>query len=497
MARPEGEEIFSNNSALLCQGPRSKYFRNPLLGRLKVTSTIERFVLGKGNPPLLSANGFISQLDLAKRWLNACSETHESCKLTKEYSLPTRLIDVTSIPIRLVLTSTFTTKPCYATLSHCWGKTDFLKLLDDSLEHFMVEIPEAKLTKTFRDAIHITRSLGLPYLWIDSLCIIQSSKSDWQKEAALMCSVYSGSTINIAAAGATDGTKGCFLKPLGSGGNVQIQSTKKEIWDIGPDTFYRLVLGSPLAKRAWCLQERLLPPRTLHLAETELFWECRHCNASEYFPNSIPRVTGPFTFERNQNKTLSDSWSNIVALYSTANLTFKRDKLVAISGVAKRIQEENQDLYLAGLWLKGIEFQLLWYQDPPENRLSRDSEYRAPSWSWASVDDKGGVEYNNPESPTSSDSYKVVYYSHVIDAHVVSGGDDPFGDLVGDTLKITCSVILHGKLKGGERKGEVFDFGEVEIESLDGKKENIFVDYVNLIPIIFVYHCYRYSWSMK
>lgn len=77
----------------------------------------------------------------------------------------------------------------------------------------MNAIPEDELTKTFQDAIQIALSLGLQYLWIDSLCIIQSSPEDWAKESVLMHSVCSGSAINIAAAGAEDGTKGCFITP--------------------------------------------------------------------------------------------------------------------------------------------------------------------------------------------------------------------------------------------------------------------------------------------
>ncbi|KAL9107667.1 MAG: hypothetical protein Q9227_007474 [Pyrenula ochraceoflavens] len=68
----------------------------------------------------------------------------------------------------------------------------------------MTEVPVEELTKTFRDAIEITRSFGLEYLWIDSLCIIQDSHSDWEHESMMMSSVYGGSTINIAAAGAVD-----------------------------------------------------------------------------------------------------------------------------------------------------------------------------------------------------------------------------------------------------------------------------------------------------
>ncbi|TGO27653.1 hypothetical protein BPAE_0039g00630 [Botrytis paeoniae] len=425
-----------------------------------------RFILGEDSAPLLSANESISQLHLAKKWLNACSETHESCKSATDHQLPTRLIDVISNPIHLVSSSIFTSKPRYTTLSHCWGTKDFVKLEEDSLESFMIKIPEEKLTKTFRDAVYIARSLDLRYLWIDSLCIIQLSESDWRKEAALMSSVYSGSTINIVAASAIDGTKGCFLKPPSFSGNVQIQPTKNEVWDIGPDAFYDSVVGSPVANRAWCLQERLLAPRSLHFTQSELFWECQHCDASESFPDYYPQVSPPTILHRDHDKPLSDIWHTIVQLYTSTNLTFAKDKLVAISGLAQLIQKKNRDLYLAGLWWNDIELQLLWSQSLPGRRLPIGSKYRAPSWSWASVDEMGGVLY-----PSRSDTRDYIFCSHVIDAHVVPAGNDPFGELMGGALEMSCSTMVRGKLKEREPESKVEEYRDVEIESLDGKKE--------------------------
>jgi hypothetical protein len=425
--------------------------------------------LGKETAPLV-ANGITSQLYLAKKWLDACSETHESCKSGEDRQLPTRLIDVGSTPIRLVLTSTFTIKPRYATLSHCWGTGDFLRLKEDSLEDFMKAIPEEKLTKTFRDAIHITRYLGLQYLWIDSLCIIQLSNLDWRRESALMSSVYGGSAITIAAAGAKDGTKGCFLKPAGFVGKVHIEPTKDEVWDIAQSEFYTSVVNSHLAGRAWALQERLLSPRRLHFSKTELFWECRYCDASESFPEGLPEFEQQHIFHRDHGKPLSEIWSTIVRLYTSGKLTFPTDKLVAISGIAQHVQEENQDRYLAGLWRKDIELQLLWCQQSPGRRLPKGSEYRAPSWSWASVDERGFANY----SPRMEGSeYK--YYAHVIDAHVVPLGKESFGELVGGLLEISCSVMLAGKLRKIKREewnGMDFSFCEVDIESSDGMKES-------------------------
>ena len=138
-------------------------------------------------------------------------ETHgDICNRQTSHQIPTRLIAVNESPIHLVTLGESRAIPRYATLSHSWGKQEFLTLTKALLDSFMVEIPITELTKTFQDAIFITRRLGFDYLWIDSLCIIQDSVEDWEAESFLMSNVYGGSTLNIAAASAIDGSKGCF-----------------------------------------------------------------------------------------------------------------------------------------------------------------------------------------------------------------------------------------------------------------------------------------------
>lgn len=166
----------------------------------------------------------MEQLELVNKWLEVCIDTHTSCKRTEEHPLPTRLIDVGCNPSHLVLTShiLITTRPTYG------GTRDFLKLEEKSLEQFLEAIPEDELSKTCRDAICITRKLGLQYLWVDSLYIIQRSGKDWAHESLLMGSVYGGSTVTIAADGALDGTEGCYLKPCGYIDKVRIKPSNSE-----------------------------------------------------------------------------------------------------------------------------------------------------------------------------------------------------------------------------------------------------------------------------
>ena len=85
-------------------------------------------------------------------------------------------------------------------------------LKQDNITHFRDLIPYEQLPKTFKDAIRIERALGIRYLWIDSLCIVQDSSANWQREAAMMAEVYANSVCNIAATGAVDWRDGIFLQ---------------------------------------------------------------------------------------------------------------------------------------------------------------------------------------------------------------------------------------------------------------------------------------------
>jgi hypothetical protein len=160
--------------------------------------------------------GAVSNLKLAQEWLRTCLENHEDCaKKDTTIGLPSRLIDIgqssTNDQLRLYMND-MPPGIQYATLSHCWGTIDIVKLTRQNIQEFQDKIDFEKLTKTFQQTIQVIRYLGLRYLWIDCLCIIQDDKDDWAKESGLMASVYGGSALNIAATGARNGSEGLLSR---------------------------------------------------------------------------------------------------------------------------------------------------------------------------------------------------------------------------------------------------------------------------------------------
>lgn len=164
-----------------------------------------------------TSTGSDSNIALASKWLNDCSAKHSICHSFGEGQgpwYPTRLLDVgkhvEESDVRLVISDTDSPTGPYLTLSHCWGSALVSKLEMRDLEKSKAGISASALPKTFRDAVYVTKKLGVQYLWIDALCIIQDSVEDWRQETATMGKVYKNALCNIAATGASDSSIGCF-----------------------------------------------------------------------------------------------------------------------------------------------------------------------------------------------------------------------------------------------------------------------------------------------
>ena len=111
-------------------------------------------------------------LPLAKKWFESCCNSHKQCNIRKRLFRPTRLVYIGDDVPRLHIWSDFEDGVIYGTLSHCWGTTSLPTLETKDLQQFRTEIPSKALSKTFKDAIRISKSLDIQYLWIDGLCII-------------------------------------------------------------------------------------------------------------------------------------------------------------------------------------------------------------------------------------------------------------------------------------------------------------------------------------
>jgi hypothetical protein len=181
----------------------------------KAPGDVAARVIGRRSP-LVSFNSD-QAYDHVQQWLTDCVESHLECQKTEEALLPTRVVDVGSAdydPFVLVVKPGTTGQ--YATLSYCWGLSDAVKLTQQKLDSEDLSIPLSEFPATPRDAILICRKLGIPYLWIDALCIIQDSagNSDWGRESGKMASIYGNSTLTISVTAAANVSDGIFVFPI-------------------------------------------------------------------------------------------------------------------------------------------------------------------------------------------------------------------------------------------------------------------------------------------
>jgi hypothetical protein len=347
---------------------------------------------------------------------------HTRCQRQRQFRgtnwRPTRLINVgthdLTVTPHLCESSIFPAdqETRYLTLSHCWGKEPIFGLRQDNLESLQRLIPIYELPQVFRDAISVARALEIQYLWIDSLCIIQDSKSDWAKEAAAMGDVYMHSYCNIAATAFPDKKQSLFNQRQRDSRFLSLPEIRVDAkWSasggIPPgayicidDFWQNEIVNAPLNQRAWVFQERSLASRVLNFGTQQLLWECMEVQACESFQAGLPAgflSMHDFKFKKNDPMHIAilsesepdvlEAWCEIVSSYSTCQLTRAEDKLVAISGLASRMHQAFPALYLAGIWETALPQQLLWMVHPTQQYPARRQEmYRAPSWSWASLD---------------------------------------------------------------------------------------------------------------
>jgi hypothetical protein len=167
----------------------------------------------------------------------------------------------------------------YVTLSHRWPDVLDFKTTTKNLDDNRRGIGLANMPPPFRDAVTVCRNLGIQYLWIDALCIVQDADDDWATEAAQMGIYYSDSVLTIAAM--QGHSKGLFstrspLSSLPFESPISDESFPKilALRQSFPSLDFEL-LASPLDSRGWIFQERLLSRATLHFGPNQLFRECR------------------------------------------------------------------------------------------------------------------------------------------------------------------------------------------------------------------------------
>lgn len=271
----------------------------------------------------------------------------------------------------------------YVALSYRWPLKPHITTSTSNYRRFVEDgIDIQSFPPIFRDAVAVTRKLGLYYLWIDALCIIQDDEADWKSEAAIMGAIYTQAICTITVHHhSTNIPDNGFLHFITTPKVPGMEYTTSQLLE----DFDELVGFSELSKRGWIMQERVLSPRIIHFTTTgdgRTFWESRRTGTFEY--------TTTIDFIRRQSVsdislcTFTQYWFDLVERFSECELTYEDDKLYAIAGIAQHVQGKINIMFKEGLWENSFYCGLLWLAR--DDALRIPEKERAPSWTWAARD---------------------------------------------------------------------------------------------------------------
>ncbi|KAK4898940.1 hypothetical protein LTR27_003671 [Elasticomyces elasticus] len=399
-------------------------------------------------------------LVLCKAWVTSCASLHADCGQLKVYELPTRLIEIGegAAGYELKLVETSGCQGQYVTLSHCWGTGRRFMTTEDNLASHLRSLRFEDLPLTFQDAVSVTAALGFHYLWIDSICIIQGDKDDWERECARMAQTYELSAVTIASPASASADGGLIhRRPMRAFCEVPIRTRASDVGALSSlgriresmipqsNTTVHSLSGPGYCRRdfyrhACCtLEADSFPLNVTHrlgLKHTTTGYQMLHSRMKEL----IRKIFTESPFYR---------WKEVVQMYMRCKLTYGQDKLPALSGIARRFSQLVDDDYLAGLWRSDIRYGLLWVVDAQrpgvgwERKSSHVAKYSAPSWSWASSD------YEIRHDPYQNDCggrYGPLPEGHldhpfeVIDATVTRDSADDFGETTSGTIVLRAPL---------------------------------------------------------
>jgi hypothetical protein len=323
-------------------------------------------------------------------------------------------------------------------------------------------LAQDELPKTFQHAIHITRRLGVRYLWIDAICIIQDTEfeDDWLEESSKMGSIFANAQLTLVAAAAKNGEEGMYNKRSTYGAEKRRGYDRHTLHTGLPGSSVRRKLhfvpyghvssrlgfrphraDGPLLSRAWCLQEDLLATRKLYYASDQLYWECDHlalsqdgCAHPELSPSfpASPLISNLKESELAWHASFSWYKDVIGRHYSQRVATKVTDRLIAVSGLARRAANTIKSRYLAGLWELSILQGLLW-QTRTIIKDGIPTHCGAPSWSWASQE--VATEW------MSMGHENFVPGCEYLGAHIDLLGSDEYGGVTSGTLTLRSNVV--------------------------------------------------------
>ncbi|KAF4450516.1 HET-domain-containing protein [Fusarium austroafricanum] len=454
------------------------------------------------------------KLPAIKVWYDECIQSHSKCAKFPEITAPSsqgpsRLLHLQDGKIKLVCDIEKGPQIKYATLSHMWGSNPsaYPQLTRVCLEDFTISISQDNFPDKYLDAMRVSKALGLDYLWIDSLCIIQDDPEDWKKEALKMADVYGNTACNISYIFPPSDKPNkehlrdprveipCQIMGDASGSEADSGHARLVVQEVAgcltrgwAPTSYKDAW--PLLSRAWVFQESLLCPRNIYYGQSRLMWECCE-KLQDELCGELHETTSSKMLLQSSNfshETVMDnrffrifysSWHSAIRTYRLLDLSFESDRAMAFAGITKAVQTLTGFTYLAGILGEAIAFDLLWCISSPSLLRAAHgkglSNIKAPTWSWFSVPPGASVGSRSEDtigfnicSQMELNSKRCTYTATLIDRYSFKHDSDSqayLHDFAGlrikfKTHRIPCKLqwdnkilrlLPHGKFELAER----------------------------------------------
>jgi len=300
----------------------------------------------------------------------------------------------------------------YAAVSYVWGDTGSMDYrtkignIQSRRKSGGLAATIRKLPKALAQSIRLVHDLGIRYVWIDALCIVQDSSHSWNLNARGMHLIYGNATLTICAA---DGDSQTGLLAL-----EDDQLPQQQV-GVYADSVH-LVLHQPPEisiqtskwnKRAWTFQERLLSKRCLIFTRGQIYFQCRSTSMSEdIFADgrgqgwSLDLVQAPLQMLTELRQRSMWFYAHCVYLYTMRELSHPLDILPAFNGMCHLMERTMRSPFVFGLPTSHFDLALLW--EPVDlltlldyDVVSREPKYKDikfPSWSWCGWK-SNGIQY--------------------------------------------------------------------------------------------------------
>ncbi|CAG9987550.1 unnamed protein product [Clonostachys byssicola] len=440
----------------------------------RVSSSISLYSRNHSTSYHTTLNGWIGPLDnfnvnlspstgdettfrLIEAWLNTCLGSHKECAKAGRF-VPPRLLQVDSAGnFRLVLKDDVKHGARYATLTHCYATDDnTTRLIHSTSKQFLSSQPLSILPSSYRDAFTLVQRMGLQYLWVDRLCVLQDSKSDLAAHENARKDIYVNSFLGIGAAGSSSPASGLFFERdpdciVANDNQFYTANDGTVIPLSGEPRLQRInFLDEPLSRSANALEARFLTPRMVHFGSKIVFWECYGAIADEVHPRARHINTGSgreseidlfgsdikplhgiqYQPSINPIAQILSQWRTIVEQYTQCGMHSQDGGGRLLAHVTSKIkglleQKGVQEVtYLSGMWKNSFPAELLWRSTSTATRRVRDS---APSWSWLSL-----------EAPISYPTLNLEKANASLLCEVISTPCNSDGTI--------CNIVLSGKM---------------------------------------------------